>query len=104
MRIYANPGAKRFQLASFWVPNVARARDNTELLSAVVGVLSAGTEPPLNCAWAAVNASQGVAPAQVRGLMLVCKLRSGDRVWGEVRPPQARKFWRYLVSITAFWP
>jgi hypothetical protein len=30
-----------------------------ELLSAVVGVLSAGTEPPLNCAWAAVNASQG---------------------------------------------
>ena len=29
MRIYANPGAKRFQMASFWVPNVARARDNT---------------------------------------------------------------------------
>ena len=40
-----------------------------ELLSAVVGVLSAGTEPPLNCAWAAVNASQGG----------VCKATAGTK-------------------------
>ena len=45
-----------------------------------------------------------VAPAQVRGRQLVCKLSLGGGVWGEVCPPQARKFWRYLVSITAFWP
>jgi len=29
-----------------------------ELFSAIVGVLSEGTEAPLNCLWSAVNASQ----------------------------------------------